>query len=169
MTSRALTRRQGRQLVERYGVPAQASFAELADLVGRHRGTRITVQDSAALNGARICGAWTGSADVDTIHVPSDAKESVKLFIACHELGHMLAEPVGRESRVADSVQVREFLASVLNSDRIVPYAFRGTDALQDQRELEAEVIGDQLALRVLRARRGRQARGFRFERVFTE
>lgn len=156
-----------RQLVDKRGIPDALSFEELIARVEQYRGIRIRFQESPALDGARVCGAWTGDGTgTDTIHLPSAGRLEIKFFIACHELGHMLDEPVGNEHQANTPPEVEEFLASVINPDRRVAYAY-ARSTFSDQREAAAEAIGDQLALRILRARRRNATRDFQFERVF--
>lgn len=157
------------QLVKDRGIPETLSFAELVRVVESYRGTKIRFEQDPKLNGQRVCGAWTGDpvARIDTVHVPADAKIEMQLFISAHELGHMLDETVGNETRLGDDPRVKEFLASVLNPDRMVPYAFQGIDDLTNEREARAEAIGDLLMLRILRGRRQSTARDFKFEQVF--
>ncbi|WP_148060331.1 MULTISPECIES: hypothetical protein [unclassified Rathayibacter] len=157
------------QLVRDRGIPEAVSFEELVKHVERYRGTKIRFKQDPRLNGERVCGAWTGdpTTRIDTVHVPADAKTEVQLFIAGHELGHMLAETPGAETRLGDDPRVQEFLASVLNPGRVVPYAFHGIDDLTNEREARAEAIGDLLVLRILRGRRRHANRDFKFEQVF--
>ena len=163
------SRRHIRELVREHNLPRVMTFSELTTRVEKYRGTSIQFRETPVLNNERICGAWTGLDGVDTVHLPLDVKPAVKLFIACHELGHMLAEPVGRETRLGNSEEVRAFLHSVLNTDRVIPYALRGVTHQGDQRESEAELLGHQLAVRVLRAQRTGTPHNFRFETVFAK
>lgn len=156
-----------REAVSELGLPDAMDFTELVSFVEERRQTRIHFQEDAELDGMKVCGFWVGDGCDDHIFLPADAKTEVKLVIACHEFGHMLREPLHPTQGLETLPEIEKFLSEVINLDRRVAYAF-GRSAFSDEKEAAAESLGDQLALRILRARRRGQTRGFRFERVFS-
>ncbi|MFH6681143.1 hypothetical protein [Clavibacter michiganensis] len=157
-----------RAAISELGLPDAMDFNELVAFVEERRQTRIHFEETPELNGMKVCGVWTGDGrGNDYIYLPADAKVEVKLFTCCHEFGHMLGEPLHPETGPGTLPEIEEFLAGVINPERRVAYAY-ARSTFNDEKEAAAESLGDQLALRILRARRRGQARGFRFERVFS-
>ena len=156
------------ELVDARGIPKEVDLQELKSAVEHYRGSRIEFVESPNLDGVRICGAWTGDGNgLDTIHLPQGARPEMKLFVACHEFGHMLDMPIGAE-HVAPipAPDIEAFIASVMNPERRVAFAY-ARSSFNDEREARAEAIGDQLALRIFRAARRRVDRDFNFQSVF--
>ena len=156
-----------RKVVRALGRPDSLGLTDMLAFVEDHRGTKIHFEETDTLDGTRVCGAWTGDGrGNDYIYLPASARSEVKLATCCHELGHMLSEPVNVGSLPQPIPEIEDFLAGVINPARRVAYAF-ARSTFSDEREAAAEALGDQLALRILRAQRRSANRDHQFDRVF--
>lgn len=154
---------------EGWQLPPFETLDELIALVEKRRSTKIDVVEDSNLDPMCACGLWVGDGrSQETIIVPALQSPMLRLQTICHELAHMLQEPVDASQLPAVSAEVEEFLALVLPLDRRVSYAYARSTFTSDL-EAAAEATADELALTILHAdrRRRRQGDRFRFDHVF--
>ena len=169
------------------GIPDAISFRALLDLIATFLGEDLRfeeVDDFHHIGQSGLTLRVSGAGYI--IRVPKSARQELRLFCACHELAHiLLGHPVAHNSDALERIE--SFLATLIPLDRrpkfvygrplrgnVVPTGDSKSDEANCSRladegkvEAEAELVGQQLALRVLRSLRESTTHEFQFERVF--
>lgn len=154
------------ELLEARGVPASLSMEELQDRLRDLTGRDLEYYVTPNLEGKEIHGVWGSDLEqnVDMVYLPP-APRGVQFVIAQHEHGHMFVAPHGGRKDLSADASVVELLGSAIPLGRRLDFTFQHSDFSADEERL-AEMVGAELAVRVLRYERAR-AKDFQFGRVF--
>lgn len=154
------------KLLEERGVPESLSMhdlqSRLRDLTGRELEYYVTPN----LEGKEIHGVWGSDLEqnVDMVYLPP-GPFGVQFFIIQHEHGHMFVSPHGGKKDLSADAGVVELLGSAIPLGRRLDFTFQHSDFSADEERL-AEMVGAELAVRVLRHEKAR-GKDFQFGRVF--
>lgn len=164
------TRRRTLEILKTHGIPDSISLSALQKLVEDYRGQPIGyVLDPSLNDNPKVHGLWNGSRTegFDRISIPESCRESGRLATVAHEFGHMLTVVPGEEIPYGDQTEIVDALAEVIPVGRRIEYQYKDSTDYSTEEERLAEMLGIELAVRVLRWERAHADRTYQFDRVF--
>lgn len=154
------------KLLEERGVPDALSMADLRKRLQNLTGRDLEYYVTPNLEGKEIHGVWGSdlAQNVDMVYLPP-GPAGVQYFILQHEHGHMFVSPHGGKQDLGADPSVIDLLGSAIPLGRRLSFTFQHSDFSADEERL-AEMVGAELAVRVLRYEKSR-GKDFQFGRVF--
>ncbi|MBT1620593.1 hypothetical protein N8D74_17865 (plasmid) [Curtobacterium flaccumfaciens] len=154
------------KLLDDRGIPESLSMMDLQRRLQDITGRDLEYYVASNLEGKEIHGVWGSDLEqnVDMVYCPP-GNPTVQYFIIQHEHGHMIASPNGAGKNIGANPEIVELLGTAIPLGRRLDFTFQHSDFSAEEERL-AEMVGAELAVRVLRYEKGR-GKDFQFGRVF--